>query len=195
MKRTLGLMLMCCLAACNGSSDGRDADPNSTGDDDKGKLVELGGMKSLTPAEWKEEKPGSSLRTLQFRVPHAENDPSDAELVVFYFGKGGGGSADDNIKRWKAKFVAPKGKTSDEMTKIDKFKVSNRDVVLVDISGTYLFQNPGKGDAPKEARPDHRMLAVILDTAEGPYFITLIGPQRTVERHQKAFVDWIKNFK
>jgi hypothetical protein len=183
MKRTLGLMLMCCvITACNGG-------------DGKGTVVDLGGLKSTTPAEWKKEKPASSLRLLQFSVPHADGDMSDAELVVFYFGKGGGGGMEENIKRWKQKFVAPKGKTIDDVTKIDKFKVSDREVVLVDIRGTYLFQAPSKGDAKKEQRPDHRMLAVILDTAEGAHFITLIGPARTMERHEKAFVDWIKNFK
>jgi hypothetical protein len=192
MKQALGLVLVACLAACNGSG----AEPNAAVNaDDKETVVELGGLKSKAPAEWHKEKPASSLRTFQFRVPHAENDPSDAELVVFYFGKGGGGSVDDNIKRWKGKFTAPKGKTIDDLTKVDKFKVSGHEVVLVDINGTYQFQPPGKSDAKKEPRPDHRMLAVILDTDEGPYFITLIGPERTVERHQKAFVDWVKGFK
>jgi hypothetical protein len=195
MKRALGLVLICCLAACNGNSSATGPDGDGSGDD-KGKVVELGGLKSTTPADWKEEKPSGSLRLLQFRVPHAENDPSDAELVVFYFGKGGSGTVEANIKRWKDKFVAPKGKTIDDVTKVDKFKVSGHDVVLVDISGTYLFQPPGKGsDLKKEARPDHRMLAVMLETGEGPYFITLIGPERTIERHQKGFVDWVKNFK
>src|SRR5437588_215772 len=114
MKRALGLMLICCLAACNGNSAATGPDG-----DDKGTVVELGGLKSTTPADWKEEKPGSSLRLLQFRVPHAENDPSDAELVIFYFGKGGSGTVEANIKRWKDKFVAPKGKTIDDVTKVD----------------------------------------------------------------------------
>jgi hypothetical protein len=198
MKRTLGLVLMCCLiAAYNGNSGatGRDAEVPDAGGDGKGTVVELGGLKSKTPADWKKEEPKGSLRTAQFRVPHADNDAIDAELVVFHFGKGGGGGVDANIKRWKDMFVAPKGKTIDEMTKVDKFKVSDRDVVLVDISGTYLFQSPGKGDAKKEPRPDHRMLAVILDTAEGAYFIRLVGPARTMEQQQKAFVEWVKNFK
>jgi hypothetical protein len=188
----LGLVLLCCAAACNDTS--APVEPNGGGDD-KGTVVELGKLKSTTPADWVKEKPSSNLRLAQFRVPHAENDPSDAELVIFYFGQGGGGGVDANVKRWKDKFIAPKGKTIDDVTKIDKFKVSDREVVLVDISGTYLFQSPGKADTKKEQRPDHRMLAVILDTAEGPYFITLIGPARTIERHQKAFVDWVKNFK
>ena len=193
MKRVVGLVLVCCAAAACNTGDASNPISADTGAG-KGTVVELGGLKSQAPSEWEKQKPASSLRLLQFRVPHADNDPEDAELVIFYF-DGGGGGLEDNRKRWQQKFIAPKGKTIDEVTKVDKFKVGDHDSVLVDIRGTYLFQPPGKGDVKKEQRPDYRMLAVILGTSKGPYFITLIGPQRTVEQREKAFVDWVKNFK
>ena len=39
------------------------------------------GMKSVTPAEWKEEKPSNSMRLTQFRLPKAEGDAADGELA------------------------------------------------------------------------------------------------------------------
>ena len=36
--------------------------------------VELAGMKSATPAGWKEEAPTSTMRMAQFRLPKAEGD-------------------------------------------------------------------------------------------------------------------------
>ena len=112
MKRMLGLVLVSCAAAACNTGDASNPVSYNAGDG-KGTLVELGGLKSQTPPEWEKEK-ATGLRHLQFRVPHADNDPEDAELVVFYF-DGSGGGLEDNLKRWKQKFIAPKGKTIDEV--------------------------------------------------------------------------------
>ena len=79
-----------------------------------GETIELGSLKSTTPANWKRQPPSNKLRMAQFVVPKADGDKEDAELVVFFFGKGGGGSNDDNIKRWKSQFFPPYGKSMDE---------------------------------------------------------------------------------
>ena len=52
----------------------------------KGAVVELAGMKSAAPADWKEEpqKPGS-MRMHTFKAPKAEGDSEDAELAIFFF--------------------------------------------------------------------------------------------------------------
>src|SRR5579862_1403737 len=66
---------------------------------DKGTVVTLDGLSSRTPAEWKEQEPDNKMRFAQFSLPKAKDDKSDAELVIF---KGLGGTAKDNIERWKA---------------------------------------------------------------------------------------------
>ena len=43
--------------------------------------------------------------------------------------------------------------------------------------------------------PDYRQLYVILDTKEGQYYMTLVGPAKTIEKHKKGFDAWLKNFK
>src|SRR5262245_43325533 len=80
-------------------------------------VVELGGLKSKFPAGWKAEKPSNKLRKYQASIPKADGDSDNAELVVFFFGPGGGGGTDENIDRWKKQFIAPKGKTIDEVSK------------------------------------------------------------------------------
>src|SRR3954452_13677775 len=82
--------------------------------DAKGEEVTLAVLKSRVPSTWKMEKPSNKLRVYQFRVPKAEANTDDAELVVFFFGEGGGGDTDANLKRWKMQFQPPKGKTIDE---------------------------------------------------------------------------------
>src|SRR5258707_14115182 len=73
--------------------------------DDKGTVVELDGLRSQAPAEWKEETPSNQMRFAQFKLPKHKDDKENAELVIF---KGLGGSAKQNIERWKSQFVAPK---------------------------------------------------------------------------------------
>ncbi len=186
MKRFLGALLLCgAVAACNGD-EGQGAG--------KDNIVKLGGLSSKAPSSWKQEEPILKLRTYQFKLPKAAGDTEDAELVVFYF-DGGGGSADDNIKRWKSMFTAPKGKTIDDVSKVEKFKVGPASVTYVDVAGDYLFKSPGDPKAKGENKTDFRRLGVIFEWPAGPYFITLTGPARTMEQHKKSFDDWLKNFK
>lgn len=162
-----------------------------------GDVVELGALKSKAPAAWMMQKPSNKLRMHQFAVPKADGDKEDAELVVFFFGKGGGGSNDDNIKRWKGQFVAPEGKTIDEATKVEKFKIGKAaDIVYVDMQGTYKYKNPPFDPNAKEVRKENfRRIGVIFDSDDGPFFITLTGPAKTMAKHKAAFDGWIKAFK
>jgi hypothetical protein len=162
-----------------------------------GDVLELGSMKSKTPANWKKQEPSNKLRTAQYLIPKADGDREDAELVVFFFGKGGGGSNDDNIKRWKGQFIAPEGKTIDETTKVEKFKIGETtEVTYVDMNGTFKYKNPPFDPNAKEVRKDNfRRIGVIFDSVDGPFFITLTGPAKTLEKSKGAFDSWVKAFK
>jgi hypothetical protein len=162
-----------------------------------GEAVDLGGLTSKTPDTWKKQKPASNLRTYQFAVPKVEGDKEDAELVVFFFGAGGGGGTEDNIKRWKTQFIAPDGKTIEEVSKLEKYKVGKgADVVCLDIAGTFKYKNPPFSPTAKEERKEgFRRFNVIFDTDKGAYFITLTGPAKTMAKNKEAFDGWIKAFK
>src|SRR5438045_2465437 len=73
--------------------------------------VTLDGLKSDAPTGWKMQEPANKFRAYQFVLPKATGDKEDGELVIFYFGAGGGGSPGDNLKRWKGMFEPPQGKT------------------------------------------------------------------------------------
>src|SRR5262245_9338067 len=72
--------------------------------DDKGTTVELDGLKSTAPTAWKKQESTSSMRVAQFKITKSEGDPEDTEMIVFFFGKGGGGDVEGNMKRWKGLF-------------------------------------------------------------------------------------------
>jgi hypothetical protein len=46
-----------------------------------------------------------------------------------------------------------------------------------------------------EKRPEHRMLAVVWQSKNGPYFMRLVGPRKTVERYKPGFDAWLRRFR
>jgi hypothetical protein len=163
--------------------------------DNKGTVVEFGGMKSTTPADWKEEQPTSTMRAYQFKLPRAEGDPEDAELALFFF-RNFSGSVDDNLKRQTAKFEPSAGKDKVE-EKVDKqFKVGPLDAIYQDVRGVYLSKFPPFAPNAKITRKEnYRQLYVVFENKDGQYYMTLLGPEKTVEKHKKGFDEWLKNFK
>jgi hypothetical protein len=159
--------------------------------------VELDNLKSEAPASWKAGKADNKFRAYQFKLPKAAGDKEDAELIIFYFGPGGGGSADDNVKRWKSMIAPPPGKSADDISKVEKFKVGDVPVTYVDVHGTYLSKFPPFApNAKVTAKENFRLIGVVFDSPKGgPYFLRLTGPQKTVEAHKKEFDNWLKAFK
>jgi hypothetical protein len=154
--------------------------------------VELGGLKSKPPASWKEVPVSSPMRLKQFALPGKKGE---AELVIFFFGQGQGGSAQANLDRWKGQFQPPAGKKLEEVSKVTTTKIGAANATTLDISGTYLFKASPMAPGEPEPRPDHRMLAVVLETPKGNYYLKLVGPAATVEQNKRAFDAWLKAFK
>ena len=170
--------------------------PAMSDDSKKGTAVSIDGLESRAPAAWLEEESTSKMRFKQFRLPAADKDKENGELIIFFFGPGGGGSVNDNVKRWKGFFVAPEGKSADDISKVDKFKVGDVEVTYLDIQGTYLYKaQPFNPNAQTTKKPDYRMLGVVFECKQGPYFMRVVGPAATVKHHKAGFDDWLKAFK
>jgi hypothetical protein len=160
----------------------------------KGSIVSLDGLSSRAPADWKEAETAKPFRYKEFTLPKQGDDKADAELIIFYFGEGGGGGVEANITRWKAMFEPPAGKSGDDIAKKEEIKVGNVKATYVDLAGTYLYKTSPMAPV-SEKRPNHRMIGVIFESPKGPYFFRLVGPEKTVTAHKKAFDEWLKNFK
>ena len=163
---------------------------------EKSAVLRLGSHAAPVPEDWKETRPSSRMRLRQFALPRAKGDERDAELAVFYF-EGGGGSAEDNVERWKSLFEPPRGQSIDDVTEVRKFKVRGARVTVVDVRGTYLHKRaPLDPDEAAERRPGHRLLGVVFETRKkGPYFLRLVGPRKTMAKHASDFIAWIKSFR
>lgn len=161
-------------------------------DDLKSMLVDLDGVKSEAPKDWKREKPANLLRSYQFRLPKAEGDKDDAELSI----RGQIGNDEAAIAQTKKMFVPPEGKKIDEFLKTEKMKIGGGQAIYLDLQGTYLKkEKPIDPDTKAMKVPNYRVLRVLLQTKIDAHDITMIGPAKTVEQHKKAFDEWLKNFK
>lgn len=150
------------------------------------------GLSFSPPPGWRSTPPASSMRVAQFTLPHADGDGDDAELVVYYFG-GSGGSVDANIQRWVGQMQQPDGKPVTAV-KRDTGHVNGLTVTLIDVSGTYVAET-APGATTHHNNAGYRLRAGVVQTSNGPYYIKLTGPQKTVAKWDKAFTDFIASMR
>jgi hypothetical protein len=158
---------------------------------DRGDVVELGGLKSRVPADWVGEKPGEPQGTKQYRLEPVGDDKEGARLTVEFVGNGKGGTAGEYVKRWEGSFFPPEGKQMGEVAKVRELRVGGAAVTYLDVRGDYK----GSPGDPTSPRQDFRLVGVYFDTPQGPYLIRLFGPAGTVEFYRAGFEDWMKGFK
>src|SRR5438093_11369590 len=72
--------------------------------------TETAGLRYAVPASWQRVPAPSDVRAAQWRIPRATADGEDAELVLFFFGKGKGGGTQENLERWYGQFSEPDGR-------------------------------------------------------------------------------------
>lgn len=145
------------------------------------------------PDGWVSSPPTSSMRVAQYRLPRAEGDAEDAELIIFYFGQGQGGSTQANLERWMGQMKQPDGRPSGEVAKTTNTTVNGMSVTLLDLTGLYNAEmTPGGGE--RHNKPNARMRAAVVESPNGAYFVKLVGPLNTVNRWDESFMAFIKTF-
>lgn len=158
-------------------------------------LVTIDGLKSKTPAGWVEEETTSQMRFKQFKLPAVGGDTEDAQLIIYFFGTGSGGSLESNLKRWKEQIVPADGKNIDDVAKIEHFKVKDVEVATFDAAGTYkLNPMPNNPKAKVIPKSNYRFLGAFFASKNGPYFMRLVGPAKTVSHYKKGYEEWLKAF-
>ena len=147
----------------------------------------------VTPQGWQKQPAASSMRVAEFSLPRAEGDPEDAQLVLYYFG-GSGGSVDANLQRWVGQMQQPDGKASSAVAKKDTRNVNGLSVTLIDVSGTYVAET-APGATERHNKAHFRLRAGVVETSNGPYFIKLTGPARTIAKWERAFEQFVGSLK
>jgi hypothetical protein len=117
----------------------------------------------------------SSMPLAQFDVPGTPS-AGGAEVVIYYFGPGGGGSIDANIERWTSQFTTADGRAVRPV--VGHSQAGPMAVTTVELRGTYTR---GVGTGPSGVpRVNHTLLALIVETAKGSLTFQLWGPTATV---------------
>jgi hypothetical protein len=146
----------------------------------------VGPLRWEAPKGWRAVKPSSNMRLAEYLLP-AQSGGEPATMTVFYFGKGGGGSIQDNIDRWVGQFETLDGEADQS-----ERTANGLDVHLVDASGTF---NAGAMMGGGQAKSDWRLLGAIAETQAGNFFFKVTGPSKTVEAHAAGFESFISSLK
>jgi hypothetical protein len=144
------------------------------------------------PEGWIEEQPASGMRVSQYGLSRAEGDAEDAVCYVAHF-PGGGGSVEANLQRWYDQFIQPDGRPSKAVAKVNRAERNGLQQTLVDLTGTFQQSTTPMGPVSEE-KPNFRMLGAVIETPAGPWFVKLIGPERTVERWKESFFEFMRSF-
>ena len=148
-------------------------------------------MRYRVPAGWVEEERSSTMRVAQYKLPRAEGDAEDASLVLYYFGKGQGGTPAANVERWASQMQNADGAKA-KITE-ESFTANGLKVTTVDGAGTYVAETaPGSGEFLK--KPGFRLRAAVIETPNGSYYVKLVGPDKTVTHWNDSFVSYVKSF-
>jgi hypothetical protein len=154
-------------------------------------VVEQSGLQFTAPEGWEQQEPTNKMRKHQYLLPRAEGDPGDGELVVFHFG-GGGGSVEANIERWAGQFEQEDDGSTRERATIREAEVNGMKTTFIDMGGRYKAEtSPGSGE--RVDRPDYRMLAAVIESDHGAYYVKAIGPRATLERWSDAFESYVNS--
>jgi hypothetical protein len=130
------------------------------------------------PAGWQEETPSSGMRMAQASIP---GPGGPAQLVVFFFGPGGGGGVEANLDRWVGQMEVAPGTEPVRET----FDAGGYRVTMLDVAGT--LQPSGMGMGPSAPQPGSRMLAAVVEGPGGPWFFKATGPDATLGPARDAF--------
>ena len=143
------------------------------------------------PAGWIVEKPASSMRRAQYKVP---SKAGDGECVVFYFGPGQGGDPISNAQRWAEQFALADGSPAGSTMKTSEIEVGGLKVFVVEVAGTY------KGGmtmtaVPATPKPGYRLLGAVAPGPDANWYFKFTGPDATVNEQRDAFTSMVKSLK
>ena len=152
-----------------------------------------GDLHYKVPDGWVIGQPSSKMRVAQFKLPKADGDNEDGELVLYYFGANQGGTAEANIDRWISQIQQADGSSSKDKSKTESLTVNGLKITTVDVAGRYTAEMaPGSGKFYDNA--NYRLRAAVIETTKGNYFLKLVGPAKTVGRWEQSFTDYLKSF-
>ncbi len=134
------------------------------------------------PAEWTSKPSSSSMRAAVWELA-GEGEP--AEVVIFYFGEGGGGGVEANLDRWFGQFEQPDGSSTRDKATITERSVNGLELTIADVRGTFIAPvRPGASQRNNNA--GHRMIGAVVEGGTGPWYIRVLGSEANITKWEAS---------
>jgi len=153
----------------------------TTGQPDASGMIDVGAVSFKLADGWQALPPASSMRRAQLTVLGSQGP---AELIVYYFGPRGAGTAKDNLDRWVGQFTTAEGNPVTD-AEVTSSTVGDHTVDRVEVSGQYASGMGASGSETPKA--NQRLIGAIVNTGAGPYYFKLLGPDATVREKASGF--------
>ena len=141
-------------------------------------LLAIGGLQFEIPAAWQPQAPETSARAGQWIVPPPSGQTGEGvEVVVFFFGPGVGGTAQENIDGWSAAVTTPEGQPAAAAPM--KRHVAGHAITEVLLTGTYAKPNPQPA-LPPTPQPGYALLGAVIENPGGTIYWRATGPASQV---------------
>ena len=149
------------------------------------------GIKFDLPAGWAGQRPTSRLRLAQYELP---GEAGAAELAVFCFGVGQGGSVQANINRWLAQFEDPQHPGARPTGGVMTIEQNGLKLSVVKAAGTYSPGAMGPMGSPEPPKPDYGLYGLIIEGGhQGNVFVKITGPAATIEAQTEAIASFARS--
>ena len=139
------------------------------------------------PASWHSVAPGSSMRVVELAIPGSK----PGRLIVYFFGRGQGGSPAANIVRWQSQFSSADGQPVEPH--LTRMEAAGIPITLARFEGDYARGIGTGSGAPQRA--DHILIAAVLERASGNVIIQLFGPSATIRDHESSFDRFLRSLR
>jgi hypothetical protein len=193
--RILGLMLLAGTAAWGRHSHHPPPAPPPP-------VFQVGGLQFTLPVGWLIEPSLTPARAAQWLVPPpaAANAAAGSigpaadgvQVVVFFFGPGIGGSAQENIAAWAGTIATPDGKPATATPQTRTIAGHKSTEVL--FSGTYSQVNPQPG-LPPTSKPGYALLGAVVENPGGTIYWRVTGPVAQLTAFQPVFDQMLGSLK
>jgi hypothetical protein len=141
-----------------------------------GEPVTLLEYEAMVPGSFVARPVTSSMRIAEWSV--ARTDGTSAEVIVYYFGDGQGGSAEANIARWSSQFTSPEG--GEVTPRVGTLDGTAFLTTVAEYEGTYARSvGPAVGGAAA-AEPDQGRVAPVVGSPRGKLILQLLGDRAAV---------------
>lgn len=154
-----------------------------------GKPMSIAGITFTPASQWEDFGP-SGMRAASYAYGPLEEDTRAANLAVFHFGKGQGGTIEANIDRWISQFSMPDGRDPAAAAIRYDRQVGGYAAHVVTLFGIYN-ESVRPMSQEKIAREEYRLVAIIVEAPGGNVFFKLTGPDKTATIMIEAFITMI----